>query len=168
MLVELRVVEQRHAAVLEVFSGVAISMVADRYGVSRQTVHRWLRRYAAAGIGGLIDRSARPTSCPHQMPPPIEARIVELRSEHPGWGPRTILYRLAREGRAPLPSRSSVYRCLVRHGLISRQRRRRKRTEYRRWERARVHDEEHAADRGAVAHAHDHDGGIEMLEIGVG
>lgn len=138
MLVELGVVEQRHAAVLEVFSGVTVTVVAERYGVSRQTVHRWLRRYAAAGIAGLADGSSRPASCPHQIPPPIEARIVELRAEHPGWGPRTILYRLAREGRAPLPSRSSVYRCLVRQRLISPQPRRRRRADYRRWERARA------------------------------
>jgi transposase InsO family protein len=138
MLVELGVVEQRHAAVLEVFSGVAVTLVAARYGVSRQTVHRWLRRYAVGGIAGLADGSPRPASCPHQIPPPIEARIVELRAEHPGWGPRTILYRLAREGRTPLPSRSSVYRCLVRRQLISPQPRRRGRQDYRRWERSRA------------------------------
>ena len=47
MLVELGVVEQRHAAVLEVLrDGAAVSEVALRFGVARQTVHRWLRRYA--------------------------------------------------------------------------------------------------------------------------
>jgi len=138
MLVELGVVEQRHAAVLEVFSGVAIKLVAERYGVSRQTVHRWLVRYARYGLSGLADRSTRPGSCPHQMPPPIEARILTLRAEHPGWGPRTIAHRLCVEGAKPLPGRSSIYRCLVRHGLISPQRRRRKREEYRRWERSRA------------------------------
>jgi len=138
MLVELRVVEQRHAAVLEVLAGVAITTVAERYGVSRQTVHRWLRRHAEDGLGGLADRSCRPASCPHQLPPPLEARIVQLRGEHPGWGPRTILHRLATEGVEPLPSRSSVYRCLVRQALIVPQRRRRRRCDYRRWERPRA------------------------------
>ena len=38
----------------------------------------------------------------------------------------------------PLPGRSSVYRCLVRHGLIQPQARRRKRSDYRRWERSRA------------------------------
>ncbi len=49
--------------------------------------------------------------------PEVEARIVELRMEHPGWGPRTILA-LGRPGVVPVPGRSSIYRCLVRHGLI--------------------------------------------------
>jgi transposase len=49
VLVELGVVEQRHAAVLEVLDGVPVTEVAGRFGVSRQTVHRWLKRYAARG-----------------------------------------------------------------------------------------------------------------------
>jgi hypothetical protein len=38
----------------------------------------------------LVDRSSGPLSCPHQMGPVVEARIVELRRAHPGWGRRTI------------------------------------------------------------------------------
>ena len=99
MLVELRLVEQRYQAVLEVLNGgAAVVDVARRYGVARQTVHAWLRAYAAGGLGGLADRSSRPLSCPHQMDPRIEARIVGMRREHPGWGSRTILFWLEREG----------------------------------------------------------------------
>ena len=60
-------------------NGATVTDVARRFGVTRQTVHRWLRRYAAEGLAGLVDGSARPLSCPHQMPPEVEARIVELR-----------------------------------------------------------------------------------------
>lgn len=137
MLIELGVVEQRHRAVLEVADGLSVSEVARRYGVTRQTVHRWLRRYAVCGLAGLTDGSSRPLSCPHQTPPAVETRIVELREEHEAWGPRTIAHRLAREGVARLPSRSAVYRCLVREGLIEPQKRRRRRSDYRRWERSR-------------------------------
>ncbi len=137
MLVRLGLVEQRHKAVLEVLGGATVTDVALRYGVTRQTVHRWLKSYARQGLGGLVDHPSRPDSCPHQMPPPIEARIVDLRRSHPLWGPRTIRHQLAREGVDPLPGRSSVYRCLVRHGLVDPQKRRRKREDYRRWERSR-------------------------------
>jgi len=139
VLVELRLVEQRYRAVLEVLNeGVSVTEVAARLGVTRQSVHRWLRRYAAQGLAGLADGSTRPGSCPHQMPVVVEARIVELRREHPLWGPRTIGHRLAQEGVEPLPGRSSIYRCLVRHGLIEVQPRRKRRADYKRWERARA------------------------------
>jgi transposase InsO family protein len=137
VLVELGVVEQRYQAVLEVLGGGSVTDVARRYGVARQTVHVWLRRYADQGLAGLVDRSSRPVSCPHQTPAEIEARIVEMRRAHPGWGPRTIVYHLDREGVVPLPSRSAVYRALVRHKLVDPQQRKRRRSDYKRWERAR-------------------------------
>jgi transposase len=138
LLVELGVVEQRYQAVLEVLRGASVTDVARRYGVARQTVHGWLRRYADQGLAGLADRSSKPVSCPHQTPAVVEARIVEMRRAHPSWGPRTIVYHLEREGVEPLPSRSAVYRALVRHRLVDPQQRKRRRSDYRRWERSRA------------------------------
>ena len=140
MLVELGVVEQRYRAVLEVLEeGTPVTDVARRYGVARQTVHEWLTRYASqGGMAALADRSSRPESCPHQMPPAIEARVVWMRRMHPSWGPSRIRWELEREGREPLPGRSSVYRALVRHGLVEARKRKRRREDYRRWERGRA------------------------------
>ncbi len=137
VLVELGLVEQRYRAVSEVlYDNASVTDVARRYGVARQTVHAWLRRYAQAGMAGLVDASSKPASCPHQMSPEVEARIVELRRAHPTWGPRTLLHQLAKAGVAPLPGRSSVHRALLRHGLVDPKRRRRRRGDYRRWERS--------------------------------
>lgn len=61
---------------------------------------------------------------------------MALRRAHPGWGPRTILSKLRRELDEP-PSRSSIYRCLVRHRLIDPKPRRRRPQDYKRWERSR-------------------------------
>ncbi|MCA1695747.1 MAG: IS481 family transposase, partial [Actinobacteria bacterium] len=92
---------------------------------------------ARDGLAGLIDRTHRPPSCTHQAPAEVESKVCELRREHPRWGPRRIAHELART--APedtgLPSRSTVYRILVRHGLIEPRSRRRKRSDYLRWER---------------------------------
>ena len=118
MLVELGLVEQRYAAVREVLEGATVVDVARRNGVARQTVHEWLRKYATGGMAALVDRSSKPASCAHQMPAVVEARIVAMRRAHPGWGPRTILDRLAKEGVDPLPGRSSVHRALLRHRLV--------------------------------------------------
>ena len=138
MLAELGLVEQRSQAVFEVLNdGASVVDVASRYGVVRQTVHVWLNAYAADGLRGLAGRSSRPLWCPHQMGPEVEARIVEMRREHPGWGSRTVLHWLEREGWVPLPGRTSVDGCLVRHGLITPNARRRKRSDDKRWERFR-------------------------------
>jgi transposase InsO family protein len=136
VLVELGLVEQRHKAVLEVLGGAAVTDVALRNGVSRQTVHRWLRRYGAQGLAGLVDLPTRPETCPHQMASEVEAQVVELRRKHPSWGPRTLRHRLEQQGIRPLPGRSSIYRCLVRHQLVEPKKRRRRREDYRRWERS--------------------------------
>ena len=137
MLVELGLVEQRFKAVNEVLDGSSVTEVAARYGVTRQTVHAWLRRYGNGGIGALSDRSSKPLHCPHQTEAAIEARIVDLRLTHPRWGPRSIRSQLLREGADKAPSRSAIYRALVRHRLIEPEPRKRKRSDYKRWERSR-------------------------------
>ncbi len=88
MLVELGLVEQRYKAVSEVLvDGATVTDVARRLGVSRQTVHTWLRRYGNGGMADLVDRSSRPDRCPHQTPAELEAAIVTMRRAHPAWVP---------------------------------------------------------------------------------
>ena len=53
-------------------------------------------------------------------------------------GPSRIRWELERAGVAPLPGRSAVYRALIRHGLVVPGRRKRRREDYRRWERSRA------------------------------
>ena len=104
MLVELSLMEQRYQAVLAVVQdGWKVSEVAERLGVSRQSVHSWIARYEAGGLAALADRSHRPASCPHQIPPELEARICELRREHPGAGGRGASSTNS-AGAAPAPS----------------------------------------------------------------
>jgi transposase InsO family protein len=137
VLVELSVMEQRYHAVLEVITSlVPVSEVAERYGVSRQTVHAWLRRYEAEGLPGLADRSHRPHRHPWQLDAQIAALICELRRSHRRWGPRRLRHELGLRGVGPVPSRSTVYRVLVREHLVQARSRRRSRASYRRWERA--------------------------------
>jgi transposase len=113
-LVEISVMEQRYQAVMAVVQdGWKITEVADRLGVTRQAVHKWIARYEAGGLQALAERSHRPQSCADQIPPELEALICELRRKHPGWGPRRILHELGRQGVDPLPGRSSIYRSNV-------------------------------------------------------
>ncbi|QNI07868.1 IS481 family transposase [Mycobacterium kubicae] len=133
---ELSVAEQRYQAVMAVIGdGLSISQVAEKVGVSRQTLHAWLARYEAAGLDGLVDRSHRPASCPHQMPAVVEAALLELRRSRPYWGPRRLVFELKKRRVSPVPSESAAYRALVRAGMIDPSVRDRRSRKWKRWER---------------------------------
>jgi transposase InsO family protein len=130
--------EQRYQAVMAVVQdGWKVTEVAARLGVARQSVHNWIARYEQGGLAALADRSHRPHSCSHQISPELEALICEIRRKHPSWGPKRIEHQLGRQSVKPMPSEASIYRCLKRHNLIELRRRKKRRDEFRRWERDR-------------------------------
>src|SRR5712691_7089902 len=134
---EVSVTEQRYKAVLAVIAeGRTVTQVARDWDVARQTVHVWLERYEADGLEGLANRSHRPAHCPHQMPAAVEALLLEMRRAKPYWGARRLVLELARKGIQPAPSKSAVYRSLVRAGVIDPLQRQRRRETWKRWERA--------------------------------
>ncbi len=133
---EMSVTEQRYKAVLAVIGdGRTLGEVARDWGISRRTMHRWLVRYEGDGLEGLTNRSHRPARCPHQMPPALEAMVLEMRRSHPYWGARRIAFELARKRVELTPSESAVYRCLVRAAVIDPISRQRRRETWKRWER---------------------------------
>jgi transposase InsO family protein len=102
-----------------------VAELARRYGISRKTAYKWIDRYDVGGPAGLVDRSRRPASCPHETSPPILAALLDVRRHHPMWGAKKLLTIVAR--RHPtwtLPARSTVCDRLDRAGLITGPRRR--------------------------------------------
>lgn len=89
--------------------GWSVAAAAESMNISRQTAHKWWRRYQLEGEAALVDRSSRPLRCPHRTPARVERRIVALRQSRK-LGPA----RLA--GIVGVP-RSTVHRVLVRHGV---------------------------------------------------
>lgn len=127
-------VEIRLRAVTEVNDGVPVCEVAERYGVTRQTVTAWRKRYEAGGLDALADQSRRPHSSPGRIAADVEALICEMRRHHRRWGARRIAYELKREIAGQAPSRSTVHRVLLRNGLVNTQEQQHKRV-YKRWAR---------------------------------
>lgn len=89
--------------------GWTVAAAAESMRISRQTAHKWWRRYQEAGSAGLVDRSSRPRRFPTKTPAKVERRAVELRRRHQ-LGPA----RLA--DRAGLPA-STLHRVFQRHGV---------------------------------------------------
>jgi transposase InsO family protein len=59
--------------------GWTIASAAESMRISRQTAHKWWRRYQAGGRLALEDRSSRPRRFPTKTPAKVEKRVVALR-----------------------------------------------------------------------------------------
>jgi transposase-like protein len=53
--------------------GRNINELCRRYGISRKTGYKWLRRYQAVGAEGLQDRSRWPQRSPNRTPAAVGA-----------------------------------------------------------------------------------------------
>src|SRR5450759_2619886 len=92
--------------------------LCERYGISRMTGHKWLRRFRRDGVGALEDRCRAPLHCPHRTDPEVAEALVEARHRHSNWGAcKLILWLLLPPHRGrqlqPIPARlpiSTLYR----------------------------------------------------------
>src|SRR5277367_4035259 len=62
-------------------------------------------------------------------------KLLELRRSRPCWGPRRLVFELAKRRVVPVPSASAAYRALVRAGMIDPSLRDRRSRRWKRWER---------------------------------
>jgi transposase InsO family protein len=130
-----------HVRLLAAVSGdlaeVKVSDLCRELGVSRKTFYKWADRYQTEGLAGLEPRSRRPVSSPGQVPVEVEDRIVELRKQLDDdgldAGADTIHAHLVRAG-GPCPSRSTIWRVLVRRGQVVPEPKKRPRSSWQRFE----------------------------------
>lgn len=99
-----------------------ITALCRAQGISRQTGHKWLRRFKAGGYAGLVEQSRRPRASPLGTGEEIVVGILQLRAQHPSWGPQKISQILARTLGEDAPGKSTVARVLMRLGAIKRRR----------------------------------------------
>lgn len=97
---------------------INISTLCKKYGISRTTGYKWLRRYIQAGPDGLIERSRRPYHSPNKTSNEVEDAILKVRYKHPCWGGVKILAYLKRQGWLNLPVASTATVILQRNGQI--------------------------------------------------
>jgi putative transposase len=98
-----------------------------RVRISRKTGYKIFDRYQDCGVQAFTDRSRRPYRQANRLPAPIEATLVGLKREYPGWGAPKIREKLRQQIAAPqLPAISTVHAVLDRHPLVKRRRRRRR------------------------------------------
>ena len=99
-------------------AGANISALCREYAISRQTGHKWLERYRASGYDGLEERSRRPLNAPSATGEELILAIIEVREDHPTWGPKKIEIVLRRKHGEQTPSRTTIARILERFGRV--------------------------------------------------
>ena len=104
------------------------SALCERYGISRKTGYKWVKRYRTAGLEGLEERSRRPHAVAGEIPYAIRKAIIELRGHGCELaGPKKIQALLSRRfADQPIPSKTTIYNVLKREGLLEPRRRRRR------------------------------------------
>gem|GEM_PF-4566067 len=116
--------EQRKHAVELVEEGLSISMAADVAGVSRQCLHKWLKRYRTEGLEGLADRSRAPKAHANAVSEKMVRRVLRARRKYRE-GPRKIRHYLqTRWPNEQIPAASTIGIILKEHGYVEPRRRR--------------------------------------------
>jgi transposase InsO family protein len=99
--------------------------LCEKHGISRKTGYKWAERFGREGVEGLKDRSRAPKHSPRQTAPLVAERLLELRRQHPTWGPRKLLAWLEKHEPGPSwPRASTIGGLLKRAGLVEPCRRR--------------------------------------------
>jgi len=109
-----------------------VSMIADwrtkrfnvtelkrKYGISRPTVYKWIKRYEQQSIKGLEEQSRRPLTSPKQTDTQIIELIVKEKLKNRHRGPKKIWHQLKRNHpHIELPAPSTIGEWLKKRGLV--------------------------------------------------
>src|SRR3981081_1578656 len=107
-------VEQRGEFVsLARVEGAKVTRLCERFGISRKTGHKWLRRFDSQE--SLADRSRRPQHSPAGTARKMEQAVLGVHDRHPAWGGRKIAARLQDIGHQGVPAASTITEILRRH-----------------------------------------------------
>jgi putative transposase len=118
--------DERLRFVARRLDGEKMAPLCAEFGISRKTGYKIFERYKDYGLSAFTDRSRRPHRQANRLPPALEATIVRLKRDYPGWGAPKIREKLRQRFSGPhLPAKSTVHAVLDRHGLVHHRRRRR-------------------------------------------
>ena len=117
--------DERLRFVARLLEGEKMAPLCAEFGISRKTGYKIFDRYKDCGVQAFTDRSRRAYRQANRLPAPLEATIVRLKREYPGWGAPKIREKLRQQvATVQLPAISTVHAVLDRHHLVKRRRRR--------------------------------------------
>ncbi len=103
------------------------TQLCQRFGISRKTGYKWIKRVLEEGQSGLADRSHRSHTHPNQTAEPIIRALLAFKHKHPSFGPAKVIKQLrAIKPRQPWPASSTAGEIFKQHGLVTPRGRRKK------------------------------------------
>jgi putative transposase len=109
--------------------GELFGSLCSRFGISRKSGYKWLKRYREGGVRALVDASRRPHYCVKAYRSFWRERLRRLRRVRPQWGPKKLRVVLKKRfpGVRRVPVVSTLGRWLVQSDLIGKGKRRARR-----------------------------------------
>ncbi|HSK44495.1 MAG TPA: helix-turn-helix domain-containing protein [Candidatus Binatia bacterium] len=104
----------------------SFSLLCRRFGISRKSAYKWLKRYRAGGVQALRDRPRRPGYCPKAYRSFWRERLVKAREARPQWGAKKLrsVLRKTFPGVKRVPAVSTLALWLRQSGLARKRKRR--------------------------------------------
>jgi len=110
---------QRHEFVLLASKpGVNFRQLCRRFRISPKTGYKWKKRFAAAGVTALIERSRRPKHSPQTTAAAATAAVLAVREANPTWGGWKLRRRLLDLHHLAVPAASTCTAILRRANLL--------------------------------------------------
>lgn len=129
---EVCVMDQKAQMIRDWLSGrPTVAELSLSYDVSRKTIYKWLARYEADSINGLLERSRASYRHPNAVAAEIIEMLIAAKLSHQRWGPKKIVAWLAdRHADQQWPAISTVGEILRREGLVRHRKRKRRAPPY--------------------------------------
>jgi len=103
----------------------SVTDLSQKYGVSRPTIYKWLKRYKHLGIEGLKEQSRTPKKCPNRTSKKILELVIQEKLKNRKRGPRKVRAQLKRKHpELDLPAVSTIGYWLKKEGLVERRKKR--------------------------------------------
>jgi putative transposase len=104
--------------------GEPIAALCREFSVSRQTGHKWIKRFNEQGFAGLDEQSRRPRSVPLATAEELVIATLQAREAHPRWGPIKLQQLLRRRFADQTPGTRTLARILKRANKVRERRKR--------------------------------------------
>ncbi|MGH7296296.1 MAG: integrase core domain-containing protein [Polyangiaceae bacterium] len=104
--------------------GESVASLCREFKVSRQSGHKWIKRFKEQGYAGLEEESRRPKSAPLATAEDLVIATIQAREAHPRWGPIKLQELLRRRFGDQTPGTRTIARILKRANKVRERRKR--------------------------------------------